>query len=217
MTKVIDFSDNFYQAILFDFDGVLAESMNVKTEAFATLFEEFGKEVVEKVVKHHVKHGGISRYKKMRYYYEKYLNKPLSDKKLNDLAKQFSDLVVEKVIESDWVKGVKDFLEKYYQIIDLYVVSGTPQEELELIVKRRNMEKYFKGVYGSPEVKPTIIRRIISERKYDPDKIIYIGDSMSDYNGAKETEALFLGRVPKNSESPFPENTLIFSDFYEVL
>ena len=69
-----------FQAILLDFDGVLAESMNIKTEAFAQLFEPFGDEIVKKVVKHHIKHGGISRYKKIKYYYETYLNTSISYK-----------------------------------------------------------------------------------------------------------------------------------------
>ena len=38
----LDFSIDNYQVILFDFDGVLTECLDVKTEAFAQLFEEFG-------------------------------------------------------------------------------------------------------------------------------------------------------------------------------
>ena len=85
------------QAILFDFDGVLCECMDVKTEAFAQLFEPFGEDVVKKVVEHHVNHGGISRYKKIEYYYKKYLNQEISNDDVNKIAQKFSDLVVEKV------------------------------------------------------------------------------------------------------------------------
>ena len=106
-----EITPNTLHAILFDFDGVLCECMDVKTEAFAQMFESFGKDIVEKVVKHHVKYGGISRYKKIEYYYKEYLNKEISNDELNELAKKFSDFVVTKVIESDWVKGAKEFLE----------------------------------------------------------------------------------------------------------
>ena len=121
MNKFKDKMDTL-DAILLDFDGV-------------------------KVVKHHIEHGGISRYKKIQYYYEQYVNKPLPEEKIEAIAQQFSDIVVDKVITSKWVKGAKKFLEKYYNTIDLYVISGTPQKEMELIIKKRNMEKYFKGVY----------------------------------------------------------------------
>jgi len=206
-----------FQAILLDFDGVLAESMHVKTEAFAQLFEPSGDEIVKKVVKHHIKHGGISRYKKIKYYYETYLNTSISDKELDKIAQKFSDIVVTRVIESDWVDGAKEFLERYYNKLDLYVISGTPQEEMELIIKKRGMKKYFKGVYGTPDTKPVLAKRIMAENKYTPEKVLYIGDCLSDYHDALEVDVSFLGRVPKEMDSIFPDEVSIISDFFDVL
>jgi HAD superfamily hydrolase (TIGR01549 family) len=212
-----DFSIHNYQAILFDFDGVLAECMDVKTEAFAQLFEEFGNDIVKKVVNHHIENGGISRYKKIQYYYSDFLNKEISKDKVNQIAQKFSDLVVKKVIESDWVKGAKEFLEKYISKLDFYVVSGTPQEELDLIIKKRDMGKYFKEIYGSPKTKAEIANIIIEESNYDKKKVLYIGDSLSDYKNAMEANIQFLGRVPKNMDSYFPKNTPYITEFTDIL
>ena len=209
----LDFSIDNYQVILFDFDGVLVESANIKTEVFAKLFEPYGEEIVKKVVKHHVKYGGISRYKKIRFYYEKYLDTEITEKKLNEIANKFSDLVVSRVLEAPWVKGVEKVLEKYYQNIDLYVVSGTPQKELDLIIEKRNIKKYFKGVFGSPETKSEIAKRLIDENNYNPKKVLYIGDSLSDYYDSKKAQVSFLGRVSKETKSIFPDNVKIISDF----
>ena len=206
-----------YQAILFDFDGVLAECMNVKTEAFAQLYEPYGEDVVKKVVKHHVENGGISRYVKIKHYHEKYLNQPINEEQVEEIAQKFSDLVVEKVIKSDWVKGAKEFLDKYYKKIDMYVISGTPEGELREIVKERNMEKYFKAVYGSPITKPEHARKIISKMDYDPEKVLYIGDSLSDYKNAMEAEIPFLGRLLPGEERIFPEEVTAINDFFEVI
>ena len=205
-----------YKAILFDFDGVLAESMNVKTEAFAKLYESYGEEIVQRVVKHHIENGGISRYKKFEYYHQNYLNKNLSEEELEYLAQQFSDIVVESVIESEWVKGSKEFLEKYYDKIDMYVVSGTPDTELKLVVKNRDMNKYFKGIYGSPETKSELSNKIISEKGYKKDDVVYIGDSMSDYTEAEKAEIPFLGRLTEEMTFSFPEKTTVFNDFTEL-
>ena len=208
---------NTFQAILFDFDGVLCECMDVKTEAFAQMFEPFGEDIVEKVVNHHVKYGGISRYKKIDYYYKEYLNKDISEEKLNELAQVFSDLVLEKVIASPLVKGVKEFLEKYYKKLDLYVISGTPQEELIKIVEKKDMKKYFKSVLGSPVRKPEHAKRIISENGYDIDKVLYVGDSFSDYKDSQAAGIQFLGRVPIGMSSIFPNDVQYISDFYDIL
>lgn len=212
----IDFQIDSFQAILFDFDGVLAECMDVKTEAFAQLFEQYGEEVVKKVVDHHVKYGGISRYKKIEYYYDEYLNKKISNNELNELAQKFSDLVVNKVIASEWVKGAKVFLERYYKKIDLYVISGTPQEELHLIVNKRGMNKYFKGIFGSPITKPKHITRIISENNYDQEKVLYVGDSLSDYHDSQTAQVKFLGRIPHEGKSIFIDSVPVISDFLDL-
>jgi HAD superfamily hydrolase (TIGR01549 family) len=205
-----------FQAILFDFDGVLAESMDIKTEAFGKLFEPFGKDVVEKVVTHHVKNGGISRYKKIKFYYSVFLNQEISDEKLNDLANQFSDIVVNRVIDSAWVEGVKDFLEKYYEKLDLYVVTGTPQKEIEKIIKERFMQKYFKKLFGSPLTKTEIAKIIIEENKYDSRKVLYIGDTFSDYRDAKNAGIQFIGRLTSD-ENTFPEDIEVFHNFNELI
>jgi len=212
-----DINLNEIKAIIFDFDGVLAESMNVKTEAFAKLFEKFGSEIVEKVVKHHIENGGISRYKKIRYYYSEYLNKKLDEEEVNKIAKDFSKLVLERVIKSAWVPGAKEFLDKNFKKIDFFVASGTPQEELNLIIEKRNMNKYFKKVYGTPKTKPEIIKKIIRENKYDCKKIIFIGDTLSDCKDAEKTKIIFLGRVTTKDNSFFPEEVITFENFKELI
>jgi beta-phosphoglucomutase-like phosphatase (HAD superfamily) len=56
------------QAIIFDFDGVLVESVDVKGDAFVALYKYETPEIREKVKRYHSEHGGISRFEKIRYY-----------------------------------------------------------------------------------------------------------------------------------------------------
>ena len=141
------------KAIIFDFDGVLVESVDVKTRAFARMFKEKGVEVVKKVTDFHLMNGGLSRIHKFKYYYEEILKCSLSEDKLNELCNTFSQLVIDEVINSPYVNGAKEFLERYQCDIDLYVVSGTPEGELREIVRCREMDVYFKDIYGSPRQK----------------------------------------------------------------
>ena len=84
------------KAIILDFDGVILESCEIKTQAFRKLFEDYP-EHVNTIVKYHRHHGGVSRYKKITYFYNNILKQPLNDEKLEELGKRFSRLVLDEV------------------------------------------------------------------------------------------------------------------------
>jgi beta-phosphoglucomutase-like phosphatase (HAD superfamily) len=68
-----------FDALIFDFDGVLVESTDIKTRAFGTLYENYGQEVVDQVIAHHKINTGISRFKKFQYFQENANRLTLSD------------------------------------------------------------------------------------------------------------------------------------------
>ena len=88
------------RAVVFDFDGVILESADVKTEAFGELYAEHGPEVVDRVRAHHLANVGISRFKKFAWIAEHVLGQPLSDDDSAALGRRFTDLALEKVLES---------------------------------------------------------------------------------------------------------------------
>lgn len=191
------------KAILFDFDGVLVESVDIKTKAFAKLFEKEGPEIVEKVVDYHLANGGVSRYKKFEHIYNQFLGIKLNAEVKKDLGIKFSNLVIQNVIEAPWVEGAEYFLKNYYHKMDLYVVSGTPEDELKDIVYKKGIKKYFKETYGSPETKGNLIKRIISDGNYTKDQVVFVGDAITDLKGAFEADVPFIGRVSEKNNNPF--------------
>jgi beta-phosphoglucomutase-like phosphatase (HAD superfamily) len=60
------------KAIIFDLDGVLIESAEIKTDAFRMLFADYPDRLPE-IIAYHQRNAGISRYNKFRYFYEKIL------------------------------------------------------------------------------------------------------------------------------------------------
>ena len=100
------------RAIAFDFDGVLAESVDIKTRAYALLFKGEGDQSIRQIVDFHLKNGGISRFEKIKKIYNDILNRPLSETHYHELCVQFSNLVVEEVVLAPWVNGAEEFLIK---------------------------------------------------------------------------------------------------------
>ncbi|MBW1740688.1 MAG: HAD family hydrolase [Deltaproteobacteria bacterium] len=190
------------KSIIFDFDGVILESVDVKTEAFRRLFESYP-DHVDTIVDYHIRNGGVSRFDKFRYIYANFLKEPLSEEDFDFLCRRFADLVVEEVLKCDFVKGAPEFLENYYRKLSLFVVSGTPQDEIRMIVKRRKLDRYFWNVFGSPEKKETLIKRILKNYTLKPQAVVFVGDSLTDYDGAKGAGIPFIGRVRSRENHVF--------------
>ena len=57
-----------WQAIIFDFDGVVVESGDIKTQAFANLYRTHGEAIMAEVARYHRLNGGMSRYQKFHYF-----------------------------------------------------------------------------------------------------------------------------------------------------
>lgn len=195
------------KAVVFDFDGVLVESTEIKTEAFRALFHD-RPEALDAIIRYHLEHQGVSRYEKFRHIYRDILKRPLSPGEEVALGERFQALVIEQVVGASWVPGAPACLESCSGRFPLYVASGTPQEELERIIDRRGMRRYFAGVYGSPSSKPDILRRIISRFGADPSAIVFVGDSKTDHEAARTAGVRFVLRVKSPPEgTPLADGT----------
>ncbi|MEE8150728.1 MAG: HAD family hydrolase [Nitrosomonadaceae bacterium] len=207
-----------WQAIIFDFDGVLVESGDIKTQAFADLYQSYGETVVDKVVRYHNLNGGLSRYQKFRHFQQHLLKMPpLTQDEERELDRRFSELVVEAVIASKPVPGANELVYKEATRIPLFIVSGTPEIELNTIVTRRGLEPYFTEVRGSPKSKQTLIAEILSTHGFTPTRVLMIGDALIDYQSAQTNNVAFLGRVRTGDKSPFPEQVKTLFDLNALL
>ena len=98
-------SSNNIKNIFFDFDGVIAESVSAKTEAFREMYLPYGIDIANQVVDYHIQFGGVSRFEKFKHWEKHFFNKTISEERVAELANQFSKLVIDKVINSEEVPG----------------------------------------------------------------------------------------------------------------
>ncbi len=181
------------KAIAYDFDGVILENAHVKTDAFVELFAAHGTEIQARVKAHHLENLGISRFKKFEWIYANLLNQPLSADESKRLGERFSSLALDKVLAAPFVTGAKEALRELIQFPS-FVVSGTPQEELDLIVDRRELRAMFREVHGSPRDKPTILNDLLARYGLDKRELLFVGDGVSDYDAAIKVGVQFLAR-----------------------
>ena len=188
-------SENIKKAktIFWDFDGVIKDSVSVKSDAFEELFLPFGSDVAKKIRMHHEDNGGMSRYDKLPIYLNLAGEKNSTDS-ISKYEKQFSKLVMNRVINSPWVEGVLEYIKTNYKAQKFFLITATPQKEIEEILKKLEISKYFKKVIGSPTNKKDAIKVILSNENINLDDSIMIGDSCSDYEAAKENNVFFVFR-----------------------
>jgi phosphoglycolate phosphatase-like HAD superfamily hydrolase len=202
-----------FKLIFWDFDGVIKESVSVKTDAFVELFKSYGDNVCNKVKQHHIENGGMSRFDKIPLYL-KWSNEEPTSAKVDEICAKFSRIVKNKVIKSAWVPGVEKFLcsnkEKYIFIM----VSATPQGELEDICKSLKLDKFFSEIYGSPTTKSNSIKMSINNYNIPPEECLMIGDARADIDAANENNISFIFRRHQYNQNLYIDtNTQVINDF----
>tara|TARA_B100001248_G_C27395932_1_gene465563 strand:+ start:4151 stop:4810 length:660 start_codon:yes stop_codon:yes gene_type:complete len=205
-------------SILFDFDGVIVESNNIKTQAFYSLYIDYGEDIAKAVVNHHKQNMGISRFEKIKLYHKKFLGKALNGSDYNELLNKFSISVMDKTIRSPYVSGSYEFIKSNFTIFDQYIITATPMSEIEKITKKRNIYKYFKKVLGSPNSKDFWVKHLIDNKKIDSKSSIFIGDAKADKQAALDNDITFILR--KTNENKNLQNSTHYdaiSDFHDLV
>ena len=187
-------------AMIFDFDGVILESAEIKTQAFIELFRDVP-EQLDAIVAYHKAHVGMSRYKKFAWVYERLLKRPVSQGMLQELGARFSQLVFDKILRAPFVPGAIETLSACRETgVPAFVISGTPHDELTRIIQARGLERYISEAWGSPTEKPAAIREIRARYGFLPNEMLFVGDGLFDYQAAAAEGVPFVARESGDAE-----------------
>lgn len=205
-----------YKHLIFDFDGVLVESNEIRFEGFRALFYDYPADAVGKLIQFAKANGGLSRYEKIRYFFESIINKQISEDVVQTLARQYSSLVKQKVIDAKPVKGSLEFLTSYKNNYDFAVVSGSDQEELREVCKARKIEQFFLEILGSPESKELNVALLLSKMGWERKFCLFIGDSINDFDAARAHGIDFIGRNSNLINWDLMDNLTVVDDLSEL-
>lgn len=180
-----------YKTWLFDCDGVLLDSNQIKSEAFYEVALSYGRKNAQALVEHNKRLGGVTRFEKFRYFFETILENKASEKELEYALSNFSALVCEKLINCKETSGARYFLNSLPTNTRKYVVSGGVQSEVQHVLKQRGLDVYFDGIYGSPDSKEEIIGGRVTSLEIEY-PAVFIGDSRYDYEIASKFNIDFI-------------------------
>jgi phosphoglycolate phosphatase-like HAD superfamily hydrolase len=187
---MINFSK--YNCILWDFDGVLMDSMPVREHGFKEVLTGYDEDQVAALLEYHRKNGGLSRYVKFRYFFETIRKEKITEDKIQSLTQQFSLIMLELLMKPNLlIQDPWNFIERHYKDVDMHIVSGSDGIELNTICKTLNLSTYFKSIVGSPTPKQNLVGEILQRHRYE--KVVLIGDSFNDLEAAELNGIDFLG------------------------
>lgn len=182
------------KTIFWDFDGVILDSMSVRNFGFKEIFKSFNKKDVEKLLNYHIANGGLSRYVKIRYFFNEILKTEISDQEVLNYAYSFSSIMKQELIKKDYLIQVTiSFIKNNYKKYNFHIVSGSDQEELRFLCKELNIGKYFITINGSPIHKNILVNQLLKSYKYQVNDCCLIGDSINDYEAAMINNISFYG------------------------
>ena len=205
-----------YKHLIFDFDGVLVESNEIRFDGFRLLFADYPHDQVQKLVEYAMSNGGMSRYEKIKYFFEEVRNEIISGDRVQVLSRQYTELVKQKVIDAEPVQGSLEFLSNNYTYYDFAIVSGSDQEELREVCKVRRIYQLFLKILGSPERKEINLSRLLSEEGWDNRSCLFIGDSLNDLEAAQINNIDFIARQSGLVEWDSMVNTTAIKDLTQL-
>jgi phosphoglycolate phosphatase-like HAD superfamily hydrolase len=198
------------RVLVLDFDGVILESNEVKTEAFRDMFARFPDHCEAMMAYHHA-HISEPRFAKFDHLLER-LGRSGDATLRAELAAEFSRRTLERMTTVPFVPGAKSFLREITARLPVYLASVTPAEDLETILERRRLRRWFHDVYACPPwTKPGAVRDVLRREACTPQEAMLVGDSAGDQRAAAETG---IGFVARDSGLPFdsPKPSAIFPD-----
>ena len=192
-------------ALIFDFDGVIINSVDLKNEAFIDLYKK--EKNFTEIKEYLIRNQGIPRRLKITEIEEKlikniYKNRESKLKEIERRMDILNESIINKVLKAELIVDALEFIKKNNEKI-IGLVSATPDKELIQILKKKNLTGYFDFVYGSHWSKHKTFEYL--KKRYDlkESEMIYFGDSIGDKTSASSANIDFYGIGPLYNNQKF--------------
>ena len=203
--------------IVFDFDGVIVDSNEVRMNGFIRLYQNRYPWAIDEFRRYLRLNSGLSRYKKIEYFYKNILRIEPELIILTKDAEDYSSIVTSDVIKAPFIDGSIDFIKKNINRFEYAMISSSNQLELIKICMSRDIDKYFTEILGSPIEKNKNIERFIRNKNAIKSEIVYVGDTKYDEIAALNSGISFIGFGQKSEFSQTEKVVNTYAELEKIL
>lgn len=199
------------KVIVFDFDGVIVPSEEIKVKGYEWMFSEHGEEVPLDAIREarsEFAEARGNRFDIIRSIFQRLGHGDLEER-THMYAQRFGAIVQSRINALRVDTLVMQMLEKYSRTHRLYINSNNPDESLRETVRALGIEHFFTEIYGSSHTKFENLRTISEREHVGSREIVFIGDGEGDRKAAEEFGCSFVGVGTnlngwREGEQPFP-------------
>lgn len=185
-----------YDVYIFDCDGVILDSNQLKIDAMENALRDFSFEssLINKCIEYFSKNFGLSRFHHVDVFIEKILHVEPDDKEKirSGILKKFSDQCHSLYLKAQITPGFIDFISSVEG--SKYIASGSEQTGLMKVFEERGLGDYFLKIYGSPETKSNLVVKILDDEQSK--NAVMFGDAISDFEAATKNGIDFIAYTP---------------------
>lgn len=201
------------QAVIFDVDGTLVDTVDMHAEAWQQASAEFGKEIEFEAVRSQIGKGA-----------DKLMPVFLSREELEEFGKQLEDLRADIYArsclhEAQAFPKVRELLERLRDDgIRIALASSAPEDELKVYKKAADIEDLIEAATSADDAEeskpePDIFAAALeSLGGIDPENCVVVGDTPYDAIAAGKIGLRFIGLL----SGGFPEDSLTTNGAIEI-
>lgn len=173
-----------YKCAVFDCDGVILDSNQLKIDAFRSVLVGEPVDLIEAFIDYHRSTGGVSRYYKFKTFYADMKIVPDADAQAEAAILRYGEEVRKRLFSCPKIPGVERFLSLLNEAeIPCAVNSGGDQNEILDVFEERDLASYFRRTLGSPATKTENMTTLASENFLEMPGVLF-GDASSDLAAA---------------------------------
>ena len=202
-------------AIIFDFDGTIADSLSIHEKAFQDALVNY------KLQFEYKNYSGISTGDAIR--------KIFSDNNVYILENELGELVkTKRRLANQLYKGTIQFMpgaetfiiSLFRKKFQLFVASSGSRMNITAGMQALKIEKYFKGIITADDVSnakpdPAIFQAVLNKYSIPANQAIVIEDSIAGLLAAKAA-GINAVCVDKTVQMKYPDDSFLIYDFFEL-
>ncbi len=168
-----------FEAVIFDWDGTLAETSKVLVLSFQKVLKEVGCVVSDKFLERLIGIGARNMFKKAL----ESVGIAFDEEMIDELMKRKMDFQLEMVDEVKLFDGAIELLSSLYGRVKIALATMSNRKVLERILPEKGIDKYFDFIITADDVQkpkpdPEVFLRCADKLHVQPEKCVVIEDSV---------------------------------------